>query len=336
MADGDTQRFHCPTCDKRYRWKPELAGRKVKCAGCGSKLRVPAAGGGAAELLEAPPPPKEEPPDLGDMYELDMPSGPASTAAVKADDGKCPNCNTQVKPGAVLCLNCGFNFAEGKVMQTVVGAGGGPPVEAAASAKPIGGALAMASMRKGVDNAALAEDAAKQHMMSNIYAPLILIGIGLVLVLINAFLLGPMTFSASPFSTNSTADAIAYSIFLLIYAGIRLVVQVPILLVGIFIVAAMFGNSYGTLGVAMLKLIAIALMVGATGDSIDLLLDYVTGGFGGIGWMIKFSVICAIFYAIAMPLLDMDILEALVLFGIMIFAPMIIMVFVVGLLMAMF
>src|SRR5205814_4931348 len=32
--------FSCPACGKRFRWKPELAGRTVTC-GCGEKFRVP-------------------------------------------------------------------------------------------------------------------------------------------------------------------------------------------------------------------------------------------------------------------------------------------------------
>ncbi len=354
MADGDTARFHCPTCDKRYRWKAELAGRKVRCAGCEAKLRVPQAGGGPAELLEPPPHPDPTPEpepadDGGGMYDLDLsdstadkvnPGGGGAKAA--SDGGNCPNCNAAVKPGAVLCLNCGFNFAEGKVMQTVVGAGGDAPAAAGAPAaakggRPIGGMLAQASIRKGVDADALAEESAREHKMSNIYVPLILIGCGLLLVLVNSFLLGPTALEAGPFgSTGLGMNPIAYSLFLLVYAAIRLIIQFPILLAGIFITAAIFGNSYGTIGIAMLKLLAIALLTGASGDSMELLLDIVTGGFGGLGWMITISLMMAVFYCTAMPLLDMEVLEALVLFGILIFLPMIIMIFVVGLILTLF
>lgn len=34
-------KFSCPKCQKRYRVKPELAGKKAKCAGCSSTLIVP-------------------------------------------------------------------------------------------------------------------------------------------------------------------------------------------------------------------------------------------------------------------------------------------------------
>ena len=210
MADGDTQRFTCPGCRKKYRWKPDLAGRKVRCAGCEAKLRVPAQGGGEAELLEPPPPPlAAEPADAG-MYDLDLSDSTAhkvdpnrgGKAPGPANDGKCPNCNSPVKPGAVLCLNCGFHFAEGKVMQTVVAAGAesiGEPSQAGRKGKPVGGMLAQASIRNGVDAEALAEDTAREHVMKNIYVPLILIAAGMALVLINSFLLGPLAFNAGPF-----------------------------------------------------------------------------------------------------------------------------------------
>src|SRR5690348_16638707 len=33
--------FSCGACGKQYRWKPELAGKKVKCK-CGTPISVPA------------------------------------------------------------------------------------------------------------------------------------------------------------------------------------------------------------------------------------------------------------------------------------------------------
>ena len=37
-------KFPCPACGKTYRWKPELAGKKVKCP-CGNRIDVPTASG---------------------------------------------------------------------------------------------------------------------------------------------------------------------------------------------------------------------------------------------------------------------------------------------------
>lgn len=41
MADGSAMRLSCPACDRKYRFKPELAGRKAQCK-CGATLRMPA------------------------------------------------------------------------------------------------------------------------------------------------------------------------------------------------------------------------------------------------------------------------------------------------------
>lgn len=54
MADVGTSRFACEACGKSYTWKPELAGKKVKCK-CGQILRVPQA--------------QQEPPE-DDLYDL--------------------------------------------------------------------------------------------------------------------------------------------------------------------------------------------------------------------------------------------------------------------------
>src|SRR3954470_19114902 len=35
-----SERFHCPSCQKDYRWKPELAGKRAKCK-CGETFEVP-------------------------------------------------------------------------------------------------------------------------------------------------------------------------------------------------------------------------------------------------------------------------------------------------------
>src|SRR4051812_20482052 len=43
----------CPSCGKRFRWKPEFAGRSVKCP-CGTVISI------AAEPAHAPQPPDED------------------------------------------------------------------------------------------------------------------------------------------------------------------------------------------------------------------------------------------------------------------------------------
>jgi len=90
-ADGMLH-VHCP-CGKNLKAKPELAGRKVKCPGCGQPVSLPAApvtSAGAAPGAVAPP------------------------AATEKD---CPRCLATVPAAMVLCVSCGFDFRTGKTVK---------------------------------------------------------------------------------------------------------------------------------------------------------------------------------------------------------------------------
>lgn len=50
MSESQVPNFHCIGCNKSYRWKPELAGKKARCK-CGQVMEVPA---------DPPRPPDEE------------------------------------------------------------------------------------------------------------------------------------------------------------------------------------------------------------------------------------------------------------------------------------
>jgi hypothetical protein len=58
-------KFSCDACQKRYAWKPELAGKRVKCK-CGGVITVPGTD------PAAPPPEPEDalPPNFDDLYAL--------------------------------------------------------------------------------------------------------------------------------------------------------------------------------------------------------------------------------------------------------------------------
>lgn len=323
MPDGDTERFHCPTCRKKYRWKPELAGRKVKCAGCESKLRVPTAGGGNAELLDAPPPPPEAEPGIGDMYELDLPSEPAPKAAAGAaasgGDGKCPNCNTAIKPGAVLCLNCGFNFAEGKVMQTVVGGGGGEnapgpagPVKAK-SGRPIGGALAQMGHSSAVAQAVESgEDAVGHNAFIEKWLPLILIIGGILSGAYSAYVQASdaASFFGTPLDTAQLAMTIGFDV------GGTLVLTVPFLLVGIVAAAKIGDIAFGPLTPALFKLTAIAFGAGYLPDVLyhmSLIIDD-TGLVGIFVWIFAAVILYWVLLAV---MFGLDLWETFVTLGIL-------------------
>lgn len=134
MAEASDERVACPHCAKRYRWKPELSGRKVVCK-CGQKMRLPTSAQGEAEAIGPPPNAND-----ASTYDLDANdesgasrAGAAGIAAVHgvdktgapdeaggAGEGRCPSCNQPVKPNAVICVQCGFNLKSGQQIETDV------------------------------------------------------------------------------------------------------------------------------------------------------------------------------------------------------------------------
>lgn len=61
MSDTSDSKFACDACGKQYAWKPQLAGKRGKCA-CGAAIAVPATDPAAREESDAP--------DDSDLYEL--------------------------------------------------------------------------------------------------------------------------------------------------------------------------------------------------------------------------------------------------------------------------
>ena len=73
-------KFACPTCGKQYSWKPQLAGKKAKCA-CGAAIVVP-----NAEAPSPPPPPSSAASSnpLDDPYDFAVPDDSAPPPVPKA------------------------------------------------------------------------------------------------------------------------------------------------------------------------------------------------------------------------------------------------------------
>jgi hypothetical protein len=74
------------SCGKRLKAKPELAGKKVKCPGCGGVLVVPKPKVPVAAEVEPSP------------------------AVTSVAEKECPTCLATVPGAAVLCVCCGFDF----------------------------------------------------------------------------------------------------------------------------------------------------------------------------------------------------------------------------------
>lgn len=77
----------CEHCDKTLSVKSDAVGKKIKCPACQKVMRVP--------QVE------------DDAYDLNP----------KQDRKVCPSCQTELKPGAVLCVSCGLNLQTGQKLQ---------------------------------------------------------------------------------------------------------------------------------------------------------------------------------------------------------------------------
>ena len=137
-------KFACPACGKRYGWKPEIAGKKAKCK-CGEVMSVPKSAPSAAPApvqasrtvpLPPPPPPTGEQQDDLYGFQDDAPA-PAS-----AHEGTCPSCHAEMDPGAVVCLNCGYNAKTGQRMNTAMGGAAPPPPVPGRAGNATGGTAA--------------------------------------------------------------------------------------------------------------------------------------------------------------------------------------------------
>jgi hypothetical protein len=120
---GATGSFSCDACGKTYAWKPEIAGKRVKCK-CGGKLTVPATD--PAAVADDAPEGFDDLMALADgvpaQEESYAPPVATSAKAATARPAKagavCPSCSSPVDAAAVICINCGHNLKTGKKLKT--------------------------------------------------------------------------------------------------------------------------------------------------------------------------------------------------------------------------
>ena len=106
-------------CGKALKVKDELAGKAVKCPGCGQAIRVGAAPGTkpAAKPAAAPAPvapvAAAAPPAAGGMDELFDEAGFSKQVA-----SVCPSCRVEMDATAVFCTKCGYNKETGETFES--------------------------------------------------------------------------------------------------------------------------------------------------------------------------------------------------------------------------
>ena len=98
-------RITCPNCGVRYKVSERAVGKRVPCKKCGEVIAI-----SAPEMPDPPPRPQAQQTEV------------------------CPECGEPMSSGAVICVQCGFNRAEGRRVSTeiekgetaAVSADGGP------------------------------------------------------------------------------------------------------------------------------------------------------------------------------------------------------------------
>jgi hypothetical protein len=121
--------IQCPTCQKQYTWKPELAGRRVKCK-CGTVINVPAEvpSAGQDELYDLADSPRDQDEhSIGDLQGLAAP-----TAVQESNQFRCPYCGQDLEAGATMCVFCGTSFEQRAAAKR-------KPASAMAAAPPVSG-----------------------------------------------------------------------------------------------------------------------------------------------------------------------------------------------------
>src|SRR6187401_2137677 len=98
----------CPTCQKRFKGKPELGGKKIKCPLCAEPFVVPnetAAKPVTKSAKSSPAPPT--PPSAN----VEAPSDSAAYGISSIDTTpRCPHCAKETRDEkAVICIHCGYN-----------------------------------------------------------------------------------------------------------------------------------------------------------------------------------------------------------------------------------
>ena len=109
-------------CGAKFAAKDELAGKAVKCPKCSQPLRIPSAETPAVPAAKpTPSAPKKAPasaptpapsdPGIGSILDEFGIQGSATGI-------RCPSCQADMQPGAILCVACGYNTQTNKKLST--------------------------------------------------------------------------------------------------------------------------------------------------------------------------------------------------------------------------
>ncbi len=309
----------CPHCRKVFRWTAELAGGRVRCS-CGARFAVPMTPNGVVELLERP---GEKGGSAGagmegqpvvasevETYELALDASDPEALASRGVSGfalRCARCNAAMRVGASVCLNCGFDARAGEVISTrVVDEPATEPVRGGIDLDDAGGFDPSAYGTSAVARALSArQDEARASVWRERVLPIALLCIGLVwFVLV---------------SVVGTADWSG----VLMRGGVNAVVMAGgtcLFVLAMFATVSMFGLSYGSMGSAMLKGVALGVSTGFLADTLVLWsaeLVMMLGVYGVIGLVAFTLALNGLLVVLpAWFLFELDLQEAGILLGV--------------------
>ena len=93
-------KFNCPNCDQTLEAPDDMAGVELECPACEETITVPA------------PEQPEKPASRLNVSDGSTPAMTEDTPSERKGGGDpCPECGAELEVGAVLCVECGFNFA---------------------------------------------------------------------------------------------------------------------------------------------------------------------------------------------------------------------------------
>ena len=307
MSQGSSKSFTCPHCHKRFQWSTRIADRKAQCPSCAKKIRIPTVPGRVAEAVDPLPetPHKAKPEPQSDTYDLDLTgidesiveAPPSAAQQAAAETGRCPACNQSIKPGAVICIKCGYDLKKGKRMQTAVADGDAPVTGPGKGGKALSGAMAAIGTSPITRALEDHDDEVKENRFIDLWLPMILIGVGLAVRFIEQL----------SFAANPTEGVIGAAIAI----GVELAINIPILLVGMILAVKLLDVAFGPLGPALYKMVAVVIGPTALGAIIAYLIGGIMGAF--VGWFVTFGA----YWTLLSVLFDLEGLEALYLIAIL-------------------
>jgi hypothetical protein len=117
--------IECPECHKKFKGKPELEGKTVRCPGCQKNFTVRMAAGGAPPEIQPDATPHAKKP----LWDDDEDNDPNPYKVTHLDlTPRCPHCAGELRSeDDIICLHCGYNLQTrqlGKTTKTIADTGG--------------------------------------------------------------------------------------------------------------------------------------------------------------------------------------------------------------------